>query len=185
VNTRTYLFPTNDGGYAVMATLPPTALDRLGRWYGAFNRCSEMDQQILSMSFGDLPEACFTVISPKDDIDVEEDTHDLFEDVFGDAAVYLLGKPLDPAVYEIIDSDVIDIEINSDGLRIRLNVEKFRDDLEVPLVYWNMLGVEGDGKRCRYKDCEEAHPVAEANELVTCHACRREMFSTEEGEESQ
>jgi hypothetical protein len=184
MHTRTFIFPTDNPDWAVLATIPPEGLARLERWLQAYKRYSELDSEFTMMGFSNLPEATFEVISPND-LDAEDDMAELFDGVFGEGAIYQLGKPLDPSSYTPIAADVCGIEADADGLRIVFYVEDYEDGLEVPLVHWSMLGLEDDDKRCRYKDCEEAHPVAEANELVTCHTCRREMFSTEEGEESQ
>ena len=165
----------------VLATLTEAAYERLKRWRKSFQQM-EQSEPIGAITYTCLPEAVFELIVPRVDA-LDRDTAEMFECVQAEGATYQLVKELDPAVYTAIDSDLIQLIVNKDGVAfLFLTAKGYRG---ADLVTWNELGISNeDPKRCRYTDCEEEHPVAGEDELVTCHTCRRDLGLPVEGEEN-
>jgi hypothetical protein len=83
----------------------------------------------------------------------------------------LLAAPADFPMKEVHLSGFNSVQVVKYGVKL----SGVRPDWK--LISWQELGVDADEDllRCRYADCDEAHPVATENELVTCMKCRKDM----------
>lgn len=125
---------------------------------------------------GDGLNLSFVELSPSCDLELIDDLHGMLDNV-------MLPATADPAWFKVIEASPREkcISVCHNGVQVSGAIRDFGIVTSYRL-HWNELGIpKEDARRCRYRDCAEAHPVAGESELVTCHTCRKEMaLPTEE-----
>lgn len=163
---RYYLVPS--GGYQVLhLALSEEGVQWMGEARRRFLALAKQEPELKAMVYSGLER--FATASIIEEVPGGED--DLLEALYDDNSVVLLAAPADFPMKEVRLAGFESVQVVKHGVRLMCA------RLDWKLISWQELGVDADEDlvRCRYADCAEAHPVASANELVTCMGCRKDM----------
>jgi len=162
---RHYLIPSR--GYQVLhLALSEEGIEWLGEARRRLLALMKQGPELTAMTYSGLER--FATASIIEDLSGDDD---LREALYDDNSVVLLAAPADFPMTEVHLSGFDSIQVIKYGVKL----SAVRSDWK--LISWQELGVDADEDllRCRYADCDEAHPVATENELTTCLRCRKDM----------
>jgi hypothetical protein len=162
---RHYLIPSR--GYQVLhLALSEEGIEWLGEARRRLLALMKQEPELTAMTYSGLER--FATASIIEDLSGDDD---LREALYDDNSVVLLAAPADFPMTEVHLSGFDAVQVVKYGVKLSAVRSDWR------LVSWQELGVDADEDllRCRYADCDEAHPVATENELTTCLRCRKDM----------
>lgn len=162
---RHYLIPSQ--GYQVLhLSLSEEGIRWLGEARKRFLGLMKQEPELQAMVYSGLER--FATASIIENVLGDDDIR---EALYDDNSVVLLAAPADFPMKEVHLSGFDAVQVVKYGVKL----STVRPDWK--LISWQELGVDADEDllRCRYADCDEAHPVATENELVTCMECRKGM----------